>query len=241
VLLFRQRTLVPEEMDRPDLPAEPHRHALDGLARLNAWSGSAGILWPSIRRLSAEITDRPIRLLDVACGAGDVLVGLARRASQSGIVVELRGVDVSSTAVEHARRRIAATGLHATLEQHNVFSATLPTGFDVVTCSLFLHHLTEDQAIELLRRMAAATQRLVLVNDLRRSTRGWMLAVAACRLLSRSPIVHVDGPRSVAAAFTPAEALAIAQTAGLGGATIGRRWPFRFLLSWDRSNVGGPA
>jgi hypothetical protein len=61
-----------------------------------------------------------------------------------------------------------------------------------------------------------------------------LLACAGTRLLSRSPVVHVDGPRSVAAAFTPAEALDLAQRAGLTGATVVRRWPCRFLLTWRR-------
>jgi len=55
-----------------------------------------------------------------------------------------------------------------------------------------------------------------------------------CRLLSRSPIVHFDGPVSVQGAFRMDEALDLAARAGLDGATIRRSWPERFLLSWHR-------
>jgi 2-polyprenyl-3-methyl-5-hydroxy-6-metoxy-1,4-benzoquinol methylase len=224
-------------MDRPDLPADLHNQALHGLARLNRWSGSDRILWTPIHRLSSEITGRPIRVLDVACGAGDVLIGLSDRARRVGIALELHGTDVSITAVEHARRRFSAAGVPVTLQQADAFADPLPDGFDVVTCSLFLHHLTDEQAIELLRRMAAASERLILVKDLRRSSAGWLLAATACRLLSRSPIVHADGPLSVARSFTPAETLELAQRAGLTGVTVVRRWPFRFLLTWDRATA----
>jgi 2-polyprenyl-3-methyl-5-hydroxy-6-metoxy-1,4-benzoquinol methylase len=237
VALLRQRNVVPEEMDRPDLPAALHEQALRGLARLNWWSGSDRILWPSIRRVATEIRPRPLRVLDIACGAGDVLVGLARRAGRAGVALELAGIDVSATAIEHARRRTAAAGLSVKLEQRDALDEALPGSFDIVTSSLFLHHLRNDQAIELLRRMAAATTRLVLVNDLRRSPGGWLLASAACRLLSRSPIVHVDGPRSVSAAFSIAEASDLAGKAGLAGAVVARRWPFRYLLTWDRATA----
>ena len=37
----------------------------------------------------------------------------------------------------------------------NVLSDAWPTDFDVVTCSLFLHHLTDDDAEQLMRRIAA--------------------------------------------------------------------------------------
>ena len=63
---------------------------------------------------------------------------------------------------------------------------------------------------------------------------GYLLALIGTRVLSRSPIVHVDGPRSVRAAFTVFEALQLAEHAGLHGATIGWRWPFRFLMEWRR-------
>ena len=48
----------------------------------------------------------------------------------------------------------------------------LPSSYEVLCCSLFLHHLDESDAISLLRRMAAAAQNLVLVDDLVRGYSG---------------------------------------------------------------------
>jgi hypothetical protein len=101
-------------------------------------------------------------------------------------------------------------------------------------CSLFLHHLDEVQAVAFLAWLREAARELVLVNDLERGWAGLVLAHLGTRLLSTSGVVHTDGPRSVEAAFTPAEALALAEKAGLAGARVGRRWPFRYLLSWRR-------
>src|SRR5204862_714569 len=91
----------------------------------------------------------------------------------------------------------------------------LPGRYDAVICSLFLHHLDEPEAVTLLRKAADAADRAVLINDLRRSTLGLWLAQAGSRLLTTSRVVHVDGPRSVRAAFTLAEAAALARQAGL--------------------------
>ena len=82
--------------------------------------------------------------------------------------------------------------------------------------------------------MGQAAKQLLLVNDLVRSRLGYLLAFAGTRLLSRSQMVHVDGPLSVRGAFKPAEALALALKAGLAGATVSWRWPFRYLLTWSR-------
>jgi hypothetical protein len=56
----------------------------------------------------------------------------------------------------------------------------------------------------------------------------------ATRLLTTSYVVHNDGPLSVEAAWTMAEAQRLAEEAGLPGARISWRWPFRFLLTWRR-------
>jgi len=104
----------------------------------------------------------------------------------------------------------------------------------VVTCSLFLHHLSEDDAVALLRRMADAAGALVLVNDLARSRFNYLAVWATCHALSRSRVVRYDGPASVRSAFTPREALGLAEKAGLAGATVRRRFPCRFLLTWRK-------
>ena len=75
----------------------------------------------------------------------------------------------------------------------------------------------------------------VLINDLIRSRVGYLLAYFGTRLLSRSRLVHVDGPLSVAAALTCSEALRLADRAGLKGASLSRHWPERFLLSWRKA------
>jgi hypothetical protein len=103
-----------------------------------------------------------------------------------------------------------------------------------VTCSLFLHHLSEDEAVALLANMATAARHLILVNDLARSRFNYAAVWVACRVLSRSPVVRFDGPASVRSAFTPAEALQLAERAGLHGATALARFPCRFLMSWER-------
>jgi 2-polyprenyl-3-methyl-5-hydroxy-6-metoxy-1,4-benzoquinol methylase len=118
---------------------------------------------------------------------------------------------------------------------HDAVNEPLPTGFDVVTCSLFLHHLSEDDARTLFANMQRATNHLLLVNDLSRSRLNYCAVWFACRLLSRSRVVHYDGPVSVRSAFTPQEAVALATQAGLAGAQVQKKFPARFLLSWRRA------
>ena len=61
----------------------------------------------------------------------------------------------------------------------------------------------------------------------------YALAQIGCQLLSRSPVVHFDGPQSVRAAFTETEAKKLAAEAGMKSCTTRRHWPERYLLRWD--------
>lgn len=219
------RERVPEIMDRPDLDPAEHRRALAGLARINRFTQVAGVIARPVRGLAAEL-GRPPRVLDVATGSGDLPVALAAKTN-----AVLAGCDISPTAVAEARRR----GAGIEFFEHDVLAADLPGGFDVVTCSLFLHHLSEPDALTLLRRMKAAAGRLVLVCDLERSRLNYHLVRLGCHLLSRSPVVHFDGPASVRSAFTRREAAKLADRAGLAGATVASAGPCRYLLTWRTS------
>jgi 2-polyprenyl-3-methyl-5-hydroxy-6-metoxy-1,4-benzoquinol methylase len=220
-------------MDQPDLDPAVHGAALRGLARINFISGSDAILWRPIERLAAG-SGRPLRLLDVATGAGDVPIRLWQRARRVGLPLEIHAGDISPTALECARARAAEVGAPVEFFRIDVLNDDWPTGFDVVTSSLFLHHLADEQALGFLLKMRQSARRLALVNDLVRGRTGYLAAWLGARALTRSNVVHVDGPRSVAAAFSIAEVRALANEAGWNGASLSRRWPWRFLLEWRR-------
>jgi SAM-dependent methyltransferase len=217
-------------MDDPALDPGEHRRALAGLARLNAVSNSAGVLWPPLAKL-ARALNRPLRVLDVATGSGDVPRKLVARARRAGVALEASACDISPTAIAEASCGPGGVRFFA----HDAVRDPLPTGFDAVTCSLFLHHLGEEEAAALLTNMESAARHLILVNDLARSRFNYCAVWLASRLLSRSPVVRFDGPASVRSAFTPREALALAHRAGLEGATVRTKFPCRFLLSWSRA------
>jgi 2-polyprenyl-3-methyl-5-hydroxy-6-metoxy-1,4-benzoquinol methylase len=221
-------------MDQPGLDAAEHARALRGLGRINRLSRSDAILWPAIARLARASPGAPIRVLDLASGGGDVPIALAERAARARIDVRIEGSDVSSEAVSFARARAVDHGAAIRFSALDVLNDPIPEGYDVVTCSLFLHHLDEACAIALLSKMANAAGRLVLVNDLVRGRIGYVLAWTGCHLLSRSPIVRHDGPVSVAGAYTIPEVSELAERAGLVGASLTRHWPCRFLLHWNR-------
>lgn len=232
---------TPELMDDPGIAEAEHLHALTALARINAVSRTAARLAAAVARLlpdqSGDPKHSPFTVVDVACGGGDVTIGLARRLARAAagrISLRVVGVDISPRAVERARVAAARAGTDVSFEARDVLADGLPP-CDAAVSSLFLHHLDDGQARRLLESMASATRRGIVVSDLVRSHLGLGLAVIGTTLLSTSRIARVDGPLSVRAARTPAEYRRLLDAAGLDGATIRRAWPERIEIVWRRA------
>ncbi|CAG0987742.1 hypothetical protein PHYC_02117 [Phycisphaerales bacterium] len=219
-------------MDDPSLDEREHRRALRALSLLNRVSAVVSSYAPFVERLARE--RGTIRMLDVATGGGDVPVALALLAARRGLRLEMSACDISAVALAQAASHAAQAGVPITLHRCDVLRTPLPSGFDIVTCGLFLHHLDEQPTVGALRAMAAATTGWLLVSDLRRTRIGMALAWAVPRVVSRSRIVRTDAVLSVRGAYSIGELRGLADDAGLHGAAINPAWPQRMLLSWRR-------
>lgn len=229
----------PELMDDPALGEADHFHALRALARINTVSRTAAQIAAAVTRMAWQTprtgTDRPLLVVDVGCGGGDVSVAIATRLARDARLrpVRLLGIDISPRAVDYARTRTAAAAGNVSFSVHDAVASGCPP-CDFAVSSLFLHHLDDTTATALVRSMAAASAQGIVVSDLVRSPIGLALAVAGTRLLSGSRVARIDGPLSVRAARTPAEYRRLLDAAGLGNATIGRIWPERVLATWRK-------
>src|SRR5712691_8965205 len=102
-----RRHRQPEIMDAPDLPPARFTETLRGLRRVNVVTRSTALMWPDLEAAVRQSAGRPPRVLDVACGGGDVLIALWRRAKRAGLWVELVGCDVNPAAVQFASEAAA--------------------------------------------------------------------------------------------------------------------------------------
>ena len=232
---LKHRHCEPEIQDQDDLDTRLLHQALEGLKRINFWSRSYRLLWPSIRALAREAGTNRLSVLDIATGAGDIPIALWHRARREGLHLDIEGCDRNPRTVTYAQEQAASQQAAVRFFAWDALAEDFPHRYDVVICSLFLHHLGDDQAVLFLRRMVRAAERLALVNDLRRSVTSLVLVYLGGRLLNISPVNRVDSLRSVSAAFTLAEGSQLAQEAGLASATWKKHGPCRFLLTWKRT------
>jgi 2-polyprenyl-3-methyl-5-hydroxy-6-metoxy-1,4-benzoquinol methylase len=223
---LRFRRLEPEIMDQPGLDAREHQRALAALARVNLLSLTARSVAVELAAFQVRRGLPSLRVLDIACGGGDV----ARALTRPGWHVD--GCDLSPTAVAYAHGQSAPSG--GSFFVHDALADPVPPGYDALTCSLFVHHLDTQQTLTLFKRFRESDAKLVVISDLERCRAGLWSAYLITRLLTRSPVVHYDGPVSVRAAYTLSEIARLLREAGLHGARLRRAWPFRWLMTWER-------
>jgi 2-polyprenyl-3-methyl-5-hydroxy-6-metoxy-1,4-benzoquinol methylase len=229
-----QRHIVPEMMDRPDLPEAAHVGALAGLRRANQATLAAQHLAKPIVALARRDRIDRISMLDVACGGGDVPIDVALRAKAMGIGIELTLLDRSATALRSAAAAAERAGVRCRCVQADILNECPQLNFDVVTCTLFLHHIPQPgQVVDFLKNLRRIALRRIVIGDVRRLWIGWATAWLGSRVLSRSPMVHHDGPASVRGAWTMRELASFAAEAQMNGAALRRSWPWRMLLVWD--------
>lgn len=87
--------------------------------------------------------------------------------------------------------------------------------FDFVFNSLFLHHFTNDQIVNLFREFARVASRAILIIDLERHPIAYYFVPWTRWLFGWDPVTVNDAAISVEAAFHPAELESLARAAGL--------------------------
>jgi len=216
-------------MDDQSLAPHEHFEALAGIERLNKFSFSVSIVWQALQSLN--VGDRPLRVLDIATGGGDIPIELFKRAQAKGYKWEFYGCDKSAVAIEFAGRKADSNDADVQFFQADALHE-IAEDYDVTMTSLFTHHLDPPEVIRLIQLMKQRSKIMLLINDLERSASNYISVWLATRLLSNSRVVHHDGPVSVRAAFTCNEFAQMARKAGLIGFEIAPKFPCRLLLSY---------
>ncbi|MEM6366020.1 MAG: methyltransferase domain-containing protein [Planctomycetota bacterium] len=222
-------------MDAPDLDPIAHRAALKGLRRLNTISGVSLVLFPQLLHFARQQPNRPLKILDVASGSADLPIAWIKRARRRGLEFQITALDRSETALKAAAESASASGITLGTIKRDCLNDGLPTGFDVVTCNLFMHHLTDDQVVSLIHEMWRVSQRHLLICDLERSRFNAALVGLASRLVTRSPIVHFDAIASVRGAYTRHEFAALIHRALGFSIPVRRSLPCRFVATLEQS------
>ena len=225
---------LPELMDDPDLDEATLRACLQSLASVNRWSLGYRPTLSFVDRLAGRCTSRPLRLLDVGSGYGDTLRKIAARLARRGVPAELVGADLNprATAIaqETSPRSLGEVTLRFVTVDARHLVSDVTDRFDAIACSLFTHHLEDDEVVEFVRFMDENATAGWLINDLYRSRIAASGFGALATIAGRHQIVRHDGPVSFARAFRRDDWRALLERAGVNGARVAIMAPFRLCV-----------
>ena len=202
---------VLEMMDRPQPVSAELERDLKRIRQLNRWFGSYRLICHFARRW-IKAGDN-MRIVDFATGSGDIPRLIVHYARKIGAKVEIDALDRQSATLEIARKLSAAypeISYHAT----NIIDWSPAEAYDIVLCTLALHHFSDQDAVRVLQRCRESSRNFVLVSDLRRG----LLATAGVYLLTelifREPMTRYDARLSAERAFLFSEMRKLAVRAG---------------------------
>lgn len=227
----------PEMLDRPQPVSRELETSLDSLRKLNRYFGSHRLIRVFLRRWLQP--GRTCHILDLATGSGDIPRMIVRWARARGIAVKIDAVDLQPATLEIARAR------SADFPEINFIRADVRTycdarTYDLVCCSLALHHFSELDAVKILRRACELSHNRVLVADLERSWLTWLCVRVVTAIFTNDPMTKFDGRLSARRAWSFREFDALAQQAGWRGYGHCRFFPARQAL-WMSSKEDAPA
>jgi ubiquinone/menaquinone biosynthesis C-methylase UbiE len=230
-VIFKRRATRPERIDTGDYTPEEYERFLKEIRFINQRLGDRAALE---KTLLADIEQRGLAefsVLDVGAGTGELLGVIAEFARAGGRHPRLAGLDIN----ERSSQEIAAAATkfpEISAVRGDAFNLPFDNAsFDYAICSLFTHHLKDDQIPAVLKEMSRVARLGIVVIDLERSAAAWALYQLFCLAYRISPLVRQDGSLSIRKGFTPAELNAYAASAGLMPAFATRSRPYRVIFS----------
>jgi SAM-dependent methyltransferase len=204
---------TPELMDRPQPVSAELERDLANLRQLNRFFGSYHLVRRFLRRWIKP--GESFRIVDLATGSGDIPQLVVDHARAIAARVKVDAVDQQSSTLEIARR-LSVEYPEISCFEANILEWQAPEPYDIVLCSLALHHFSDDDAVRLLQRARDLSRKFVLISDLRRGFLAKVGVYLLTALVFREPMTRYDGRLSAARAFSFDEMPDLARRAGWG-------------------------
>lgn len=169
-------------------------------------------------------------VMDIGFGGGDSIKQLSLLADKYNSSVFFYGVDLKQDCVDYAERNLSTMpNKRLICSDYRQISSELLKEIDLIHCSLFLHHLTDAEIIDLFR-FARENKCMLLANDLHRNVLAYYSIKWLTSLFSRSYLVKNDAAISVSRGFRKKELLALLEKSGYKDYSVTWSWAFRYII-----------
>lgn len=224
----RQRSRASEIMDDFDMSGPTLRDSLDQIARINRWLGGNQVTLSGVKQLCRDTpSTQTLHIVDLGCGNGDLLRIVARWGRRTGRTVQLTGIDANADTIAYAE---ACSSDYPEISYRTEYVPSLwlrETAYDVVLCTLFLHHFSSEDLLDLLGIVCKHSRIGVVVNDLHRHRLAYILFWLLTFPISNR-MVREDGLVSILRGFKRQELQQWTQQLQPVKSSIRWRWAFRY-------------
>ena len=223
-----KRVVTPELLDTDAGSSREVSASLADLRTINRWFGGAHVMVELIRKVAARQQLNSISWLDVAGASGDIAALASDSLSKNGLQIRPVLLDRATTHLNCDYPCVCGDAL------------ALPFGdstFDVVGCSLFIHHLEPQQVVRFMNEALRVARYAVLINDLVRHRLHLALAYAGY-VLYRSRLTRHDAIASVRRAYTMDQINGILRQTSTLKVETRQFFMFRMgVIAWKRLNT----
>ncbi len=227
---FATRSEGIEIMDDLACNGEVVYQTLRELDVINHWLGGNAVTISAVKSVWKSLPEKKLSVADIGCGSGEMLRILARLARKKNRSVSFFGCDANPHITSYASQH-STEFPEISYEEVDVFSKEFQAlKFDIVLATLFFHHFTETQLVELFRSLNQQTRCAIIVNDIHRHPLAYHSIRYLTRWFSKSSMVQFDAPLSVLRSFKKKELIGILAEAGIKTYILRWKWAFRWQL-----------
>ncbi len=223
-----------EALDGPACPEPVARATLRDIAVSNRlFGGRAAVAFGIDLLVTGRTSPRPLTLLDLGAGSGDIAAFLARRQARRGLQFRPVALDRHRAAAGMCRE----AGLPSVVA--DLWALPLPErSVDIVVASQVLHHFRRDAGARLLEALERAARVGVVIADLCRARAAQLGIWLASFALAFHRVTRHDSVISVRRGFTKSELEALLLAAGIR-APVHRRPGYRLVAAWRVPGADG--
>lgn len=217
-----------EIMDDLEMEGDLLSRSLAKLDWINKWLGGNNVTLKGLDQLIVNHPkDKLLKIVDIGSGSGDMLRLVTDRLRSQGRKVEILGMDANEFTVNYARKE-SADYPEIKYQTEYVSAATFDDlEYDILLGTLFLHHLKDDDIINVMKIGTQKAKLGVIINDLNRSQVAYLL-FNLLTLFIPNPMIRQDGLTSILRGFKKEDLEKYSKKLDVAKYTIKWKWAYRY-------------
>jgi 2-polyprenyl-3-methyl-5-hydroxy-6-metoxy-1,4-benzoquinol methylase len=230
---YNYRSNRKELLDSNNIPFKDIAENMRELEFINSHLGGHSITIEGFKILAGN--KRKISVCEIGCGGGDNLNALADFCKKNHIDAQFTGIDINAECIAFAKKKSRIKNVQFIVSDYKLVNFDNKPG--IIFSSLFCHHFTDDELVEMMQWMKYYATGGFFINDLHRNLLAYHFIKYTAKFFSKSYLLKNDAPLSVLRGFRKNEWQKIFVRAGISDYAIQWKWAFRYLITVPASHM----